>query len=168
MADYVLCLGGFDHVRSAVRTGQGVTGGSALDDAMEPMCNVSNIRVLALLDDPTVRAELKPFDLTVCATLGEFEAQLDNSHADVVIFDSGLGSDWPTNAATAVVERAERTFALVILFGGANDLLVVDNRVSARDVWCVTKDVLRPGDLASMAAGLATLKRVRTNSLVRN
>jgi hypothetical protein len=168
MADYVLGSGGFAPVSSGACTGQGKAGRNAPDDAMEPMSNLSEIRVLALLDDPTARTELEPFDLTVCTTLDEFEARLGQGDADVVIFDIGLGSGWPIDAAAAVAERAGRTFALVILFGAASDLIVVDSRVSARDVWCVTKDAFRPGDLTNMAVGLATLKRVRTNSLVRN
>lgn len=168
MADYVLGLGGFAPVSSGKCTGQNKTGQNAPDDAMEPMSNVSDIRVLALLDDPTVRNELEPFDLTVCISFDEFDARLGRDEVDVVIFDAGLGSGWPVDAATAVAERATQSSAIVILFGAASDLLVVDGRVGARDAWCVTKDALRPGDLANMAAGLATLKRVRTNSLVRN
>ncbi len=168
MSDYMLGLGGFAPVSSGKCTGQEKAGRNAPDDAMELMSNLSEIRVLALLDDPVARNELEPFDLTVCPDLDSFEDNLGRGDVDVVIFDASLGVGWPVDAATAVAERAGRAYALVVVVGTPSDLLVVDSRVSARDVWCVTKSALRPGDLANMAAGLATLKRIRANGLVRN
>jgi hypothetical protein len=150
------CLTSLDGQRQAVAVGHG--GESSLALASSP----PEIRVLALLSSEGAKADLAPFNVTASKDAVEFCESFDKGQFDIAVFDASLGAGWPTDAAMALCNRARRRFPLLILFEQSNDLVVVESKVTTRDVWCIAKDALQPTELATIAAGLAVLGHVQT------
>jgi len=149
------CLTSLDGRRQAVAVGHG--GESSLALASSP----PEIRVLALLSSEGAKADLAPFNVTASKNADEFDESFDKGQFDVAVFDASLGAGWPADAAMALCNRADRRFPLLLLFDHNNDLVVVESKVTTRDVWCIAKDALQPTELATIAAGLAVLGRAR-------
>jgi len=149
------CLTSLDGQRQAVAVGH--VGESSLGLASGP----PEIRVLALLSSEGAKADLAPFYVTVSKDAGDFYESFDKGQFDIAVFDASLGAGWPTDAAMALCNRAGRRFPLLILFEQSNDLVVVESKVTTRDAWCIAKDALQPTELATIAAGLVVLGRVR-------
>jgi hypothetical protein len=142
----------------------GHVGESSLELAGSP----PEIRVLVLLSSEGAKADLAPFSVTASKDADEFDESFDKGQFDVAVFDASLGAGWPVDAAMALCNRVGRRFPLVILFEQSSDVVVVENQVSTRDVWCIAKDALQPTELATIAAGLTVLGRVRARSPSRN
>ena len=156
------CLTSLDGRRQAVAVGH--VGESSLGLASSP----PEIRVLALLSSEGAKADLSPFNVTASKNADEFEESFDKGLFDVAVFDASLGAGWPTDAALALCNRADRRFPLLLLFDHNNDLVVVESKVTTRDVWCISKDTLQPTELATIAAGLAVLGHVQTRRASHN
>jgi hypothetical protein len=153
---HLTCLTSFDGQRQTVAVSH--VGESSLGLASSP----PEIRVLALLSSERAKADLVPFNVTASEDADEFNDSFDKGQFDVAVFDASLGAGWPTDAAMALCNRAGRRFPLLLLFDHNNDLVVVESKLTTRDVWCVSKDALQPNELAIIAAGLAVLGHVRT------
>jgi hypothetical protein len=149
------CVTSLDGQRQGVSVSQ--VGEKSLGLASSP----PEIRVLALLSSDGAKADLAPFHVTASKDADAFNERFDKGEFDVAIFDASLGSGWPTDAAMALCNRAGRRFPLLLLFEHNNDLVVVESKVTGRDVWCISKDALATAELATIAAGLAVLGRVR-------
>ncbi len=149
------CVTSLDGQRQGVSVSQ--VGESSLGLATSP----PEIRVLALLSREGAKADLAPFNVTAPKDADAFNESFDKGDFDVAVFDASLGAGWPTDAAMALCNRASRRFPLLLLFDHNNDLVVVESKVTGRDIWCISKDALQPNELAIIATGLAVLGRVR-------
>lgn len=140
---------------------QGVAVSHAGESSLGLASSSPEIRVLALLSSEGAKADLVPFDVTACTDAAEFDDSFATGDFDVAVFDPALGTGWPTDAAMALCNRLGRRFPLLLLFDHSNDLLAVESQISSREVWCILKPALATGELATLAAGLAALSRVR-------
>ena len=147
---------------------QGVAVSHAGESSLGLASSPSEIRVLALLSSEGAKADLAPFGLTASEDVDAFNDSFDKGLFDVAVFDASLSAGWPTDFAIALCNRPSRRFPLLLLFDHGNDLVVVEGQVSCRDVWCIHKDALATGELATLAAGLAILGRVRDRLSSRN
>ena len=138
------------------------------DTALKPEASSADCRVLALLPDASANADLARLDLTRCTGIDDLESHLAQGSFEVVIVDTSLADDWPVDVAADLATRADRPFALLLLFEQSNDRLVAEHQINARDVWFINKNTLDPSELAIITAGLASLYQRPWPDLTKN
>jgi hypothetical protein len=127
------------------------------------------IRVLALLAAADAGAELAPLQVVACTNPSAFNDRLDKDDFEIAVFDVSRGGGWPIDTAMALCDRsAARSLPLVLLFEHSADAIVVEGNILPRDVWCIVKNALQPGDLPTIVAGLATLARAHERKRKHN
>jgi hypothetical protein len=168
MVDSALCVSPSVSVVSGHGEGQDGAVGHVGDTTLARNSRLP-IRVLALLAAGDAGPELDPLKVAACASASEFNARLDNGDFDIAVFDVGLGGGWPVDTATALCDRlAARSLPLVLLFEHSADAVVVEGNILNRDVWCIIKNALQPGDLPTIVAGLAKLARAQERNRKHN
>lgn len=160
--DVIGCIGLHEAARQSVAVRE------ERDAALKLEASSADCRVLALLSDASANADLARLDLTRCTSSDDLENHLAQGSFEVVIVDTSLADDWPVDVAADLANRADRPFALLLLFEQSNDRLVAEHQISARDVWFIDKNTLDPAELAIITAGLASLHSVRSRTLTKN
>ena len=127
------------------------------DTVLASKVSSAEFRVLALLPAEIGSDDLARLGPTTCSSSADLEKHLARGGFDVVVVDTDLADGWPVDVATKIANRADRSFALLLLFEHDNDRLVAETRLNGQDARCFTKSALEPGRLTTIITSLATL-----------